>query len=304
VFCFFRDGARTPGHIRYDVRKTSYLDGEVILEAIREFKKIGVKAITFVGGGEPLLHPEIEGILQKVIEADIKFGIITNLSKMIHPDLLAKASWIRVSVDAAESHTYERVHNPGSNDFEVVKENIRRLRNKVDLGVSFVVCKENWGEIYKAAELFKEMGVNYIQFKPAYDVDKGESIMPYMEEIEMLLRRAQKLATDGFEVIDMMHRVKELSTPNRNFILCRIHNYNTQIGSDGNVYPCCVLKYIEEYSYGSLYESGFEEVWQGRRRREVIERLTGANCPPCWYDKTNEVLEYLSNKEAKHKEFV
>lgn len=67
---------------------------EKMLEIVRDMKELGVKAVTFSGGGEPLLYPHIEETMQAVLDAGIDLSIITNgsLLKEKKAEILAKAS--------------------------------------------------------------------------------------------------------------------------------------------------------------------------------------------------------------------
>jgi len=55
---------------------------EKILEILFDLKKIGVKAITYSGGGEPLIHPNIIEIMNKTLEYNIDLSILTNGQKI------------------------------------------------------------------------------------------------------------------------------------------------------------------------------------------------------------------------------
>ena len=51
---------------------------EKMLETVGCMKELGVKAVTFSGGGEPLLYPYIEETFEAVLDAGIDLSIITN----------------------------------------------------------------------------------------------------------------------------------------------------------------------------------------------------------------------------------
>ena len=82
-------------------------------EIIADMSEMGVKAVTFSGGGEPLVYPYIVETMQKVLEAGIDLSIITNgqLLKGERAEVLAKAKWVRISFDSADAETYARVRN-------------------------------------------------------------------------------------------------------------------------------------------------------------------------------------------------
>lgn len=303
-FCFFRNDANNIEYKRDDIRKVTFLDSDVALKAISEFAGLGVKAITFVGGGEPLIHKEIEEIVENTVENGMEYGVITNLDIKKSPHFLKKASWIRVSVDAGKVETYNLIHNPPMGSFERVKKNIEYLSGFVEIGVSFLVCKENYKDIFLACELFKGVGAKYIQFKPVYDEDRGKNIKPYLEETMKLLNKAKTLEAEEFKIINQIERIENLSTTKRGFEKCRIQSFTSQLGVDGKIYACCLLKYIPKFCLGDLRVNTFKEVWNSQARKKFLKSHNVCDCPPCYYDKTNEILEYLDIEKPINVNFV
>ena len=49
-------------------RKPHSLDKELVFDLLKELKSLDVKAITFVGGGEPTLHRDFDEILEFAFE--------------------------------------------------------------------------------------------------------------------------------------------------------------------------------------------------------------------------------------------
>jgi MoaA/NifB/PqqE/SkfB family radical SAM enzyme len=303
-FCFWKAGDRNPGFEQTYIKNISMIKTEVALRALDEFRDAGIKAITLVGGGEPLIHKDIDLILERIIGNGMEYGVITNLSRLPRMDLLERATWIRVSADAADEPSYKAMHNPVHETFADLCRNIEAIAGKTDVGVSFLLDLPNWHLAFEAAKLFKGMGVNYIQYKPVYDETKGATIRPHLDEIETLLEQAEALADEGFDVINMVSRVEDISAPKRTFKKCQLVNYQMQMGVDGHLYPCCILKYQQQFSYGNMHEQSFMEIWDGERRKAVTETLTAQACPSCYYDRQNNLLHYLSQTDPKHVQFV
>ena len=71
------------------------------------------------------------------------------------------------------------------------------------------------------------------------------------------------------------------------------------IAADRQVYPCCNLRAIDEWSLGTVdYAAGrtFKDVWHGQQRRAVMERIHRTECIRyCTHpmSRYNEVIEYL-----------
>jgi radical SAM protein with 4Fe4S-binding SPASM domain len=316
VFCFFREDAFNTGMKRENIAKGKgrrSIRTEPLLQVISQLGRSGTKAITIVGGGEPLLHPDVEAVLEAIVLSGMQYGVITNGSVGMQGKTLQwlnRAAWIRVSLDAATPEVYARMHQPknGHADaFNRTLENLKRLRvhcPDTDIGASFLIHPFNHREIASAAALCRELGLNYIQYKPVYTEARGEDIRPFLPDISVQLEEASRSQNHRFQVISLLSRIDDIAKPSRSYRHCKVHLLNTQIGVDGKVYPCCVLKYVEKYSFGSIYEHSFAEVWTGQKRLEIVKSLDSASCPPCWYDRTNEVLDYLSMSRTKHEAFV
>lgn len=289
---------------RDDIRRTPYLDTELMLQAIEEFSSLNIKAITLVGGGEPLLHKNIEKIISAIDASPMEYGVITNLSIEKTPHFLSKATWIRVSVDAGTEKTYDIIHRPPPGSFSHVLSNIKALSPLVDIGICFLVHRDNWTEILTSAKLFKESGARYIQFKPVYEEDRGKNIEPFIGEINTLLDEASSLADSNYEVINLIKRLDNLSGKKRDFSKCRVQDYAVQLGVDGKIYVCCLMKYIPGFCLGDLKSQTFKEIWNSENRKSFLKNHNAQNCPPCWYDTANEVLEYMETADPANMNFI
>ena len=86
---------------------------EKMLEIVRDMKDIGVKAVTFSGGGEPLLYPYIEETMEAVLDAGIDLSIITNGTLLTgrKAELLSQAKWVRISLESGCAETYSKIRD-------------------------------------------------------------------------------------------------------------------------------------------------------------------------------------------------
>jgi radical SAM protein with 4Fe4S-binding SPASM domain len=276
-------------------------------DLIEEMRNLGVLAITLSGGGEPLVYPRIEDIISKILSENLKLGIITNLSVNMDPKLLSRAVWIRVSLDAATRDTYNTLHRPSNKKaFDLVLDNIQSLsalNTHLDLGVNFLIQPENRHEVLDAAKLVKEAGAKYIRFVPAIATESID-YNKILSEIRPDLLRSLDLIDDHFHVFVIEERFDALEGQEKSYSFCYKQEIHPLIGADGNVYPCCLLKYYDRHVLGSILEESFATVWEGPKRRAWLQNLNVDECPPCWFDKTNDFIEYVLTKNPKHMEFV
>ena len=280
---------------------------ERFVSLINEFKHLGIRALTLSGGGEPLIYPGIDSIIDHILSSNIQYGVITNLSTKIDADLISQAIWIRVSLDAASPETYNVVHRPkNQNAFRLVCENIYSLvaRNEsLDLGVNFLVQPENYTEIYEATRLVKELGASYIRFSPVIATENID-YTELLSECDSLIQRSVDLIDDQFHVFFAKERFNSLANKTKSYSFCYKQNIHPLIGADGNVYPCCLLKYYNRHILGNLLHDSFADVWRGEIRKNWLTNLDVDLCPPCWFDETNHFIEYLLTKNPCHVNFV
>ncbi len=281
---------------------------ERFLSFIDECKATGLKAITFSGGGEPLSHPEIDQMMQKATDSQIEFGVITNLSVKIDHNILKHAVWVRVSLDAANIDTHTHLHRPKGNrpDFDRVLENITKLRQaspSLDIGVNFIIQPENYHQIFEAAMLVKHLGASYVRFVPAIS-SVPIDYTTFWPEIEKQQKAARNLADASFMVYTQQERFLALEKKPKNYSFCYKQKIHPLLGADGIIYPCCQLKYYPQHALGNIYKNSFTEIWNGDQRKTWLAALDVQKCPACWFDQTNELIEYMLSENPPHVNFV
>lgn len=309
-FCYFTRGEENIGkapHPEWRHGTYPYFKFDRVMSLLDELHGFGVKALTFIGGGEPLLHPEVGKVLEKAGER-FYYGVSTNLcAQKLDVQWLEKATWVRVSVDAATPDIYDAVHLSGAVEFESMLSNLSRLIEtcKGDIGVSFLVCDKNWQEIQQAAILYRGKGARYIQYKAPYDQALRDELKPHSGEINKALQIAKTLADDHFSVIDNFSPRME-DKVSRRFHTCLIQHYGqVQVTTDGEVYPCCLFKYVKEYSLGNVMEQSFPRMWNGKQRKEMAEKVfTAEKCPPCYWDVMNNLLYTTTEPSTPHDWFI
>lgn len=82
-----------------------------MMEIIDDMASLGTKAVTFSGGGEPLLYPFIEDAMEKILEKNIDLSVITNgsLLKGRKAELLSRAKWVRISLESIDDEKYSQI---------------------------------------------------------------------------------------------------------------------------------------------------------------------------------------------------
>ncbi|MBN1850746.1 MAG: radical SAM protein [Deltaproteobacteria bacterium] len=288
-----------------------------LLKLIEELIQCGTMAFSFSGGGDPLLYPWMAVLLKVISERKKPFGITSNMAMNISDDLigeLAKADWIRWSMNAGTYDTYLKIHNPigsnGHNIFERALHNIRlvndiRLRSNLrsNINASYVVSDTNSHDISNAIKLTKDLGVACISFRKDTPVVKQDSANQYSEKEEQdILTGKEQFETDRFKVYINYDRLEDTQKANDPELFCFYSNHSVYIAADGSVYPCCYARLDAKYAIGNVNHSDFMEIWNSKKRRENYKHLIFDQCPTCAYGQTIKALKPLYEGKIKAKD--
>jgi sulfatase maturation enzyme AslB (radical SAM superfamily) len=277
-----------------------------LLDLAAELGELGVRAVILIGGGEPLLHPVVAKVIEILGEAGVAVGLTTNGTQINrHLDVIAaNVQWTRVSVDAASARTYDifRPRRGGArNTFSEVIENMGSLaRVKAGaLGYSYLLMARleidgrdighhNFGEVAAAAKLARELGCDYVEFKPEYDLAHRLIAKPYV--LRALLReeleRALSLQSENFEVLAPTHLWKVLSGESleqpKSYQRCPTLDLRTLITPSG-AYACPYHRGNPAASYGDPANFSLRQLWSSEERERMTARIDpsrdcGFNC--------------------------
>lgn len=287
-------GVMRPGMVK---QERGFLDVDLFETFLADAKARGCEAITFVGGGEPTMHPLFRHLLIATADAGVKFGVVTHLGRKLGSvrDLLAelkRATWIRVSINAGTAETYLR--HQGRNHFAQVRANIRLLCDRprdMRLGVSFLITADNWKEIGLAADNAWFDGADYIQYKPLVTTPTTTFTPELRAAIGGRLRTVhEKFAlTERFQILDQWGARKtqlDRHDAGEFFGACHVARFNPKLGADGVVYQCCELAYSTEGRLGSLHEEPLAAILD-RAQGRVVDQ---ARCPHCWAKPVNTAI--------------
>lgn len=293
------------------------IDTEVIKKALRDMAASGVKSVMFAGEGEPLMHRDITEIVPYARKVGLDVAITTNgvlFDEKKLDIILPCLSWARFSVDAGTSSTHKMIHQGGSKDFEKIIDNLRyavalkKEKNlKVVIGVQFLLIPDNYDDLIPFITTFKEIGVDNVQIKPysQHPLSKNRFCIEY-GKYQGIEEDIKKFSSPKFQAI-FRSRTAERLMQKRDYEECYGMPFFTLIESDGSVIPCMMFYQNPDFSYGNLNEKSFSEIWNGDKRKAVLEKLTKnaiEHCRDgCRLDAINRYLSQLKNPHA-HVNFI
>jgi len=285
-----------------------------MLELTQDFIKMGVKAVTFSGGGEPLLYPGINKIIKMLDQGGIKVGCLTNGALLRGPlaeTIANHCTWIRISIDGWNGESYSKSRGVNQDEFEKVLSNIQAFNEKwvkCILGISFVVTKENSPHIFEFCKRAKEIGVRTVKISGCVVSNDGDENAEYHREIFATVRSqiamSLSLASDQFQVLDHYHeQMRSFEKPYRS---CPILSLLTVIGADCKVYSCQDKAYTDAGSLGSIKDRSFQEFWYSQEAIEARSRINPqTSCQHhCVAHRKNLLLTEVFDIDPDHAAFI
>lgn len=298
---------------------------EKMMEILKDFKEIGVKAITFSGGGEPLIYPHIEEAMQLALDYGIDLSIITNGQELKgrKAEILAKSKWVRISSGEIDAKTFNEVRKRPEEWFYELADNIKnfaKIKNsECELGINFVVTDKNAPRIYEAAKYFKSLGVNHVKFTPVYmKTGYFEYHAPMIDSVlEQIKRAREELEDENFKIYDTYKNDFELTSKDeRKYEKCFIMQIVPVIGADSVVYFCHDKTYTKNGALGSLKARSFKDLWFSEEAGRIFDTINPkfACRHHCTYDSRNllaqEILDNFDSidnfkpEDEKHMNFI
>jgi len=246
------------------------------ISVLSDAAELGCKAVTISGGGEPLLHPNINEIIEIINDLGMKVGLTTNgiaLSNIKIGNLRKNITWLRISHSDLREWTW---------DYEIKIAEILKYCGAVDWGFSYVVTDNiNFEMLQKIIKFSNKKGAAYVRLVSNLlnlnDVSEMATIKEYLQSHDIddsiVIYQGRKEFHPGIEK-------------------CLISLLKPVINADGYIYPCClnsnetviiddngilVPKRVNEVKEGdmALGHGKIKKVW--KKPPEEILRITLKN---------------------------
>lgn len=285
-------------------RAPDRLNLPLIEKLFEDLARGGARGVTIEGGGEPTISPVFEEAVKAAVARGLAVGLITNGLDLFppgrDPEVYKHFEWIRVSLDAADQSQYLAMK--GVDGFDRALAAIGRLAEiRADngaLGVGYVLTNQNDApdQLQHLALTLRSIGVSYLQIRPVVDHPELVSRLP--------LDFLKKFETPDFN-LNLAALTDNLASGNAG-LPCLAHSLSSVIGADGAVWLCGRLNVDPSARpLGSLTESSFREIWQGRERTAQAAQAARAdfcltNCPQCRMTKYNSLLADIDRLKTKN----
>jgi len=286
---------------------------ENIKNAIDKLSVEQIKGICFTGGGEPLVNKHASKAIEYAKTKNISSALVTNgtlLTKDLMYTILSCCDWVRISVDAASSKTYNLLHNSSKSTFQelLVKiEEFVKLKNeiksKTTIGIAFLTSSNNINEMTEFAYIANSIKVDYFQFRPLQnpsDIDIEIHQKVFWENINSI-----KNKTNYSHLVVNKSKYDRLISGEKVSMneFCEAPFFSFVVGADGNIYVCAHHRYIKEFITSNILDNDWKNERQSYLTNEFSRKKTN-KCPKfCKNDDLNELL-FSIKKSSQHVNFI
>ena len=299
--------------------KGTYIQGHTLIQLFKDAPKLGVRALTLTGDGEPTLNPCVYDACIAGYEGGLDIGIATNGVKLNEEKittLVDTCKWIRFNLSAASQESYKDMH--GVDQYFTVVRNIadavrikRDLKSDVTIGVQMVLVPDCLDQVVPLAKLSNQLGVDYCVIKqfsdPGADIPcGGYDFKEFYKKAEPVLKEAEKLSSDK-TMVKVKWDIMGLNNE-RAYSRCIDLPFIFQISGNGKCYPCGYLFNNDEYCYGDLHEQSLGEIIKSDKYWGIIDKISKMDTKDlcsgcCRHDSTNQWLTKYMDK-PRHINFI
>jgi cyclic pyranopterin phosphate synthase len=299
------------------------LRDDILIGCFDQLADAGVGGVVIQGTGEPLLHKALPAAINRGADRNIPIQLTTNgvlLNAALQDEILQYLFCLRISVIDSTPERYADQHGCNNKHWHTLVANLERaiaFRARKNLSFSIwatiYLTENNFNEIYNAVKFCKEMGIDFVYVTEAQYTSYSPSGMNTyasirlagaQQEIDSQCADILSLTDNDFSVKIKLDAKQHILSGAENETwkndYCQGIKFYTLIGCDGGVYPCWRCWEDKRYSYGSLYEKTFAEIWQGEKRGQIEKTLMetppeGDECFVCTICLLNKMLDETSN---------
>ncbi len=304
--------------VDYTWYKPFFLDKEKLLRDVEFMSKNGLKSVICAGEGEPLLHKDLPDIANGIKKCGVDVAMSSNgvlFTKEKAEECLGAFTWIRFSVASMEEDSYDSIQRGKKGDLDKVKKNLEdavELKRKngyhTTLGVQCLLMPENMHQLPLMAKTLRDIGVDYFTIKPySHHLHSENDFEIDYEKMLDLESEVTQYKTDKFSVYFRANAMKKMHH-RKNYQKCLGLPFMSYIDSQGNVWPCIAHMGVKDFLYGNINEQTFQEIWEGERRKEIVNKLDSMDInevcrEACRLDEINKYLDELKHP-GEHVNFI
>lgn len=260
-----------------------------------ELRSMGTRRLLFVGAGEPLLHPHLDGLIKTAQNHNLRVTLYSNgtlLNESLAPSLIdSRLDTLRVTLGDSTAERFEQKHpnvKPGAfqrildglSHLSLLKKQLKVDHPRLELGVP--IDRHTLHHLDPMVEIAGRTGCDGIFFSVVLDFGESslESFCLTPEEIP-IVRRLLKQMRGKLGRLALRHNIGEVllrytmgrevweQTP------CYAPWFYTFLRTDGRILVC----QRSEEPLGDLNRNSFEAIWNNADYSRVRDTSLSSQTP-------------------------
>lgn len=250
---------------------------EALKLLLKDLSEMGVQGIEVTGGGEPLAYRYTDELWTMLRSYGFATALVTNGTLMRDRAPLLCASrllWARVSIDSAKAETHAKMRRCPPDHFAKAWRAVEQLRFHAPkdptfrLGCGFVLCNENWKEVYEFVKMAKEHGADNVRLSSTFSDQQLAYFGPEVD-LKTASAESERAAADFQDSTFKVHnqiprRLWETEHPTQDYERCTTKDVLCVVEGEGKVYTCCTFTGSNKGLMGNIltHPKGFRGVWE------------------------------------------
>jgi radical SAM protein with 4Fe4S-binding SPASM domain len=266
-------------------------------ELLHEAKQLGTKIIE-LSGGEPLLHPAINTLIE---EAASNFkvrlytsGFLGKSSLGIPSEQLLRLAALKLdriifNLQGATAQTHEKITRAKGSYASVVQSIKNAKAAGLWTGVHFVPMKSNYADFRAVAKLCSELKVDELAVLRFVGQGRGKKNRNQLElnqvEFNQFIQEVVQIKKQFGSLVQIRtgcpmnfcSMIDKTITPAR----CKAGHSTLLISYDGSVVPCPAFKHANEFNLGNIYKEPLREIWDQSKKLKLLRELEVSQVDGC-----------------------
>lgn len=279
---------------------------EQMIKIIDEAAKLGVKAIS-ISGGEPLLRPDIENMVARIVEHGIVPVLLTNgcfLAERAEKLYESGLKYFIISLDSLDEKDYFYQRGVEINKVLEGIEALRKIKEKdenIKIHITPVVTAKNILQMPQLVEYFSELGIA-VQFSPYHKFTyfQRDVLAEFdRKEVEEVIDKLVEQKKAGLMIANSVSFLKHFKK-----FMCEgkilpdeyecLAGFSTiYVDTYENVLPCWSGGFGP---IGNLKQESLVDIWYSEKYAEIRKKMKKCQCPGCWLLCTGELTMLIQGE--------
>jgi len=285
-----------------------FIPTEKAKELLRDAKALGIKSITWTGGGEPTVHLAHLELFEYALNLGLECSLNTN-GLILRPgwsNILPRFTYIRFSFDGSTPEEYAKIRGTSPANFERVLQNmtavtkaVREAGSPCVVGAGYVVTPEFASSTVHAVERLRETDIAYVRLAAQQSVNVEKTYGEKKVDAWKAINEAQRLSTPDFKVISLFD---EAIGRKMTQSFCGFQQLVLYIGANLKAYRCCYTAYSPIGEVGDLSKQSLLNWFGSLRKHMVYNNFDAKSCSTCPLASKNKAIASLL-REPLHVNF-